>query len=449
MDGSPVDGWEDELERWLAPFLARLGRKEQRRWAPFYLRGLLLPGERKSVEPMAARVAPGDLQQLHHFVSTSPWATAPLEEELVRAADRLVGGPDAVLVVDDTALVKQGRRSVGVKRQYCGQLGKRANCQSLVSLTLARAEVPVGVGLRLFLPEDWCGDATRRAAAGVPDTVAYRPKWRIALDEIDRVLASGARFGAVLADAEYGRAAEFRAGLAERRLPYAVGIMPVQQVYPADVTLAFPERKPTGRPRKHPAPSATSVGAAELLEARPAAFRTVSWRTGTKGPLRAEFAALRVRVADGPAAAGGRHLPGDEVWLVGEHRTSGERKYYLSNLPPDAPLEVLAALIKARWVCEQMHQQLKDELGLDHFEGRSWRGLHHHALLCQLAFAFLQHLRLGGEKNRRRGRARATAPAEPARRPAAHPGGSDPRPPALPALPAALRSPLPPLKVAG
>ena len=343
MEGTSADGWEAELERWLGPFLARLRRKEQRRWAPFYLKGLILPGERKSVEPMAARVAPADTQQLHHFVSTSPWATAPLEDELVKAADRLVGGPDAALVVDDTALVKQGRRSVGVKRQYCGQLGKKANCQSLVSPTLASAGVPVGVGLRLFLPEDWGGDAGRRAAAGVPEAVAYRPKWKIALDEIDRVLASGARFGAVLADAEYGKAAEFRAGLDERRLAYAVGILPTQKVYPADVTLSLPERKPTGRPRKHPVPSAASVGAAELVESRPAAFRTVSWRTGTKGPLQAEFAALRVRVADGPAAAGGRHLPGEEAWLVGEHRASGERKYHLSNLPAETPLEVLAA----------------------------------------------------------------------------------------------------------
>jgi SRSO17 transposase len=449
MDGSLAGGWEDELERWLEPFLARLRRKEQRHWAPFYLKGLILPGERKSVEPMAARVAPGDLQQLHHFVSTSPWATAPMEEELVRAADRLVGGPDAVLAVDDTALVKQGRHSVGVKRQYCGQLGKRANCQALVSLTLARAEVPVGVGLRLFLPEDWGADAERRAAAGVPEAVAYRPKWRIALDEIDRVLASGARFGCVLADAEYGRTAEFRAGLTERRLPYAVGIMPAQQVYPADVTLAFPDRKATGRPRKHPVPSVPSVGAAELLEARPATFRAVSWRAGTKGPLEAEFAALRVRVADGPVAARGRHLPGEEAWLVGEHRATGERKYYLANHPADIPLETLAALIKARWVCEQMHQQLKDELGLDHFEGRSWRGLHHHALLCLLAFAFLQHLRLGGKKRRHLAPARSTAPAEPARRPAPHPGGAHPRAPALPPLPAALRAPPPALKLAG
>src|ERR687886_131690 len=232
MDGSPAEGWEGELERWLAPFLARLRRKAQRGWAPVYLKGLILPGERKSIEPMAARVAPGDLQQLHHSVSASPWAAAPLEGELVKAADRLAGGPDAVLVVDGTALVKQGRHSVGVERQYCGQLGKKANCQSLVSLTLARAEVPVGVGLRLFLPEDWCGDAERRAAAGVPEAGAHRPKRAIALDEVHRVLASGARFGCVLADAEYGKAAEFRAGLGERRLAYAVGVLPAQKVDP-------------------------------------------------------------------------------------------------------------------------------------------------------------------------------------------------------------------------
>jgi SRSO17 transposase len=449
MDGSPTEGWEDELERWLEPFLERLRRKAQRRWAPFYLKGLILPGERKSIEPMAARVAPADTQQLHHFVSTSPWVTAPLEEELVRAADRLVGGPDAVLVVDDTALVKQGRHSVGVKRQYCGQLGKKANCQALVSLTLARAEVPVCVGLRLFLPEDWCADAGRRAAAGVPEAVGYRPKGQIALDEIDRVLAAGARFGCVLADSEYGKAAEFRHGLSERSLSWAVGILPTQKVYPADVTLADPERKATGRPRKHPVPSADSVAAAGLIEARPAAFRAIAWRTGTKGLLRAEFAALRVRVADGPVAARAQHLPGAEAWLVGEHRANGERKYYLANHPADTPLETLATLIKARWACEQMHQQMKDELGLDHFEGRSWRGLHHHALLCQLAFAFLQHLRLGGKKRPDPTRARTATPTEPASDPAAHRGGSDPHPPALPALPAALRASPSAMNVAG
>jgi SRSO17 transposase len=172
-----VPGWERDLERWLEPFLVRLSRQAQRRWAPVYLQGRLLPGERKSIEPMASRVAPGAVPQLHHFVST--WATAPLEDELVRQAERLVGGPDAVLVIDDTALVKQGKHSVGVQRQYCGQLGKRANCQALVSLTLARGDVPVCIGLRLFLLERGSGALPSRRGAGgdqLPAEVADRAR---------------------------------------------------------------------------------------------------------------------------------------------------------------------------------------------------------------------------------------------------------------------------------
>ena len=256
-----------------------------------------------------------------------------------------------------------------------------------------------------------------------------------------------------------------RHGLGERNLPWAVGILPArkaypadvtlplptQKVYPADVTLSCPAREATGRPRKHPVPSAVGVGvaAAELIEARPAAFRAISWRTGTKGPLKAEFAALRVRVANGLVATRGQHLPGEEAWLVAEHRPTGERKYYLANHPADTALETLAALIKARWVCEQMHQQMKDELGLDHFEGRSWRGLHHHTLLCQLAFAFLQHLRLGGKKRQHPARARTATRAEPASDPAPHRGGSFPHPAALPTLPAALQPSPPAMNVAG
>src|SRR5918911_322046 len=295
-------GWERDLERWLEPFLDRLSRQAQRRWAPVYMKGLLLPGERKSVEPMAGRVAPGDVQQLHHFVSTSPWATAPLEEELVRHAEQLVGGPAAVLVIDDTALVKQGTHSVGVQRQYCGQLGKRANCQALVSLTLARDEVPVCVGLRLFLPAAWAADPERCRAAGVPDGTGHRPKWRIALDEIDRLRTAGATFGCVLADAEYGKAAAFRQGLSERKLRWAVGIMPAQQVYPIAVTLTAAEPGPRrGRPAKHPVPSPPAVSAATLFEQLPPrAFRRMAWRRGTKGPLTAAFAAVGVRVPEGP-----------------------------------------------------------------------------------------------------------------------------------------------------
>jgi SRSO17 transposase len=439
--------WQAEFGAWLAPFLARLGRKEQRRWAPVYLQGLLGPGERKSVEPMAARVAPGDVQQLHHFIAASPWAVAPLEEELVRAADRLVGGPGAVLVIDDTALVKQGRHSVGVARQYCGELGKRANCQVLVSLTLARHEVPVGVALRLFLPERWAGDRARRIKAGVPDEITGRPKWRIALDELDRIRAAGATFGGVLADAEYGKAAEFRRGLSARGLTWAVGILPTQKVYPADATVAPVPPKATGRRPKRPRPSAESRSAEAIFAALPeAAFRSVTWRRGTKGDLEAEFAALRVRVADGPVAARAQHLPGDEAWLVCERRTSGERKYYLANHPAETAFEALAAAIKARWVCEQAHQQLKDELGLDHFEGRGWLGLHHHALMTLIALCFLQHLRLGGKTHGRLPRAAARAVA--AAGAAAPRRGPELLPAPLPPLPAARPLSPPTLNVA-
>lgn len=448
MRPSPLPGWEQDLERWLVPFVAGLRRAEQGRWASVYLKGLILPGERKSVEPMAARVAPGDVQQLHHFLSSSPWSTAPLEDELIRQADRLLGGPEAVLVVDDTALVKQGKHSVGVARQYCGQLGKRANCQALVSLTLARGEVPVCVALRLFLPKAWADDWERRAVTGVPDEVEGRSKGQTALAEIDRLLAQGVRFGCVLGDAEYGKAAAFRHGLSARGLPWALGIAPNQKVYPAEVTLTWPTPKPNGRPRKHPAPSARSVGAAALFAAMPdEAFRTLSWRRGTKGPLRAAFAGVRVRIADGPAMANAQHLPGDEVWLVCEHRSTGERKYHLSNLPTETSLERLAALIKARWSCEQAHQQMKEELGLDHLECRSWRALEHHALLTMLAFLFLQHLRLR-EKSLPSGGRQPTAAAEPARRAPPDRARLHPRHAALPALPAADRVPPATLNVA-
>lgn len=413
-----MTGWHDEFLDWLAPFLQAFGRAEQRHWAPRYLEGLLGPGDRKSVEPMAARVCPGHTQQLHHFVSTSPWATAPLEHVLATTAAALVGGPEAVLIIDDTALPKQGRHSVGVARQYCGALGKRANCQVLVSLTLARQEVPMPLALRLYLPEAWASDVERRARAKVPTAVTFQTKGEIALAELDRVVAAGVRFGVVLADAGYGTAAEFRAGLSGRGLTWAVGILGVQKVYPADVTLTPPVTGHPGRPPKHPVPSAPSVPAEAMIDRLgPRAFRRSTWRMGTKGPLHVQVAAVRVRVADGPLMARAQHLPGDAAWLVCERRATGERKYYLTNHPAHTARVHLLRAIKARWACEQAHQQLKEELGLDHFEGRSWLGLHHHALLTMIAFAFLQHRRLAaahaagaavaGHEARRRERRRA------------------------------------------
>jgi SRSO17 transposase len=400
-------GWNDALSEWLEPFLARLGHKARRRMCPLYVAGLIGPGERKSVGPMAERLAPGDYDQLHHFVSSAVWDTGPLEEELAIQANRLVGGPEAILVIDDTSLPKKGSHSVGVAPQYASALGKNANCQTLVSLTLAKNEVPVAVGLKLFLPESWTGDVARMRRAGVPEVCrAARTKPEIALAEIDRLLAAGLTFGTVLADAGYGLSAPFRQGLSARGLTWAVGIGRHQKVYPAQVSLIFPVAG-RGRPRKHAVPDLLSISAEAILA--DATWTELSWRTGTKGPLRAKFAALRVRIADGAPQRiwdkGQQHLPGEEAWVIGEHRLSDERKYYLSNLPADTDLLTLAATIKARWICEQAHQQMKEELGLDHFEGRSWQGLHRHVLMTMIAYAFLQHRRLkagGGKKNRSR-----------------------------------------------
>jgi len=386
--------WAQELDEWLAPFVDALGHKSRRPWAPLYVRGLLGPGDRKSIQPMASRIAPKEHEQLHHFVATSPWDSAPLEAVLACKGQRLLGGADAALIIDDTTLLKQGKHSVGVARQYSGAAGKRANCQALVSLTLARAEVPFPLALRLFLPEEWTADAARCRKAGVPEErITARTKSQIALEELDRLIAAGVEFGWVLADAGYGTSADFRRALSARGLHWAVGIVKTQKVYPTDVKLLPPPPpKPKGRPPKHPVPTAERESVEAVLAALP--WRRVTWRHGTKGPLWARFAAVRVRVADGPLNSRAQHLPGEEAWLVGEERSSGEVKYYLTNHPPRTSLRRIAGTIKARWACEQAHQQMKEELGLDHFEGRSWSGLHHHAVLTMIAYGFLQHLRL-------------------------------------------------------
>lgn len=415
--------WEGDLARWLEPFLAHLSHRARRAMCPLYVAGLIGPGDRKSVQPMAERLGFATHDRLHHFVSSAAWDAAPLEAELLAKADALVGGRDASLVIDDTALPKKGTRSVGVAPQYASALGKNANCQTLVSLTLARREVPIPVALRLFLPETWTSDPKRLARAGVPEAERVpRTKPDIALGELDRVRAAGVRFGVVLADAGYGISATFRAALSARGLLWAVGIPRIQKAFPAEVAMVAPP--PSRRPSSQAlVPATEAVSAEALLEGE--VWRTIAWRRGTKGPLKAAFAARRVRVADGPAVRlhgrNNQHMPGEAVWLVGERRSSGERKYYLSNLPAETPLRRLASVIKARWVCEQAHQQLKEELGLDHFEGRSWTGLHRHALMTLIAFSYLQHQRLAAARWGKK--SRTSASAEPAR------GPGSPRPP--------------------
>jgi hypothetical protein len=250
---------------------------------------------------------------------------------------------DAVLVIDDTALPKKGTHSVGVAPQYASALGKTSNCQTLVSLTLARDEVPVMMALRLFLPESWTSDRARLRRAGVPaEYRTARTKPEMALAEIDRVIAAGARFGCVLADAGYGMSAPFRQELTARKLAWAVGIPRHLKVYPANVQMVWPVAK-RGRPRQRHVPDILSIPAEDMLAN--AQWHTISWRTGTKGKLKARFAAVRVRVADGPPQRirdkGQQHLPGDEAWLIGEHRMSGEKKYYLANLPAKTDLRTL------------------------------------------------------------------------------------------------------------
>ena len=344
-----IPGGGADLDRWLAPFLEVMGRKTRRTWAPLYLRGLLGAGERKSLQPMAARLGLGGHDQLQHFIARPAWDDAPLWSVLAHQADKLVGGPTAWLVINDAALPKKGTMSVGVAPQYCGQLGKKANCQSLVSLTLAQGEVPVPVGLRLFLPKEWTDDPSRCARTGVPEAaMAARGKGEIALDELDRLTATGLRFGTVLADAGYGASAAFRQDLDTRGLRWAVGILRNQKVYSTAVLLV-----PLQGPGRKPVPSEEPLEAEKVLTAQN--WRRITWRQGTRGALAARFAAVRIRAGDGAVWGNNRHLPGEDAWLIGEWRSGGERKYYLSNLPADTALPAPAAAIKGRWVCEQTH----------------------------------------------------------------------------------------------
>ena len=389
------DWQEADLERWLTPYLEALGNKTRRRMCPAYIAGLIGPGDRKSIQPMAARSNAIPYDRLHHFIGAGLWDSAPMEATLWKQADELVGGDGSWLIVDDTALPKKGKASVGVAPHYATALGKNANCQTMVSVTLASGEVPLMLSLRLSLPESWTSDVARMQKAGAPMPLQeYRTKPEIAIEEIDRVIAAGLRFGCVLADAGYGLFAPFRQALSERDLRWAVGIPRHQRVYPADVQLSYPNAG-RGRRRMRHVPDVKSMAAHAMLEG--AKWREVGWRKGTKCRLTARFAVMSVRIADGAPqridSAGAQHMPGEEAWPVGERRSNGERKYYLANLPGDTPIKALAGAIKARWVCEQAHQQLKGELGLDHLEGRSWTGLHRHALIM-MAYAFLQSRRL-------------------------------------------------------
>jgi SRSO17 transposase len=363
----------------------------------------LLPTERKSVEPMAAMVDPEHVgarhQSMHHFVSAAAWS----DEAVLRAAYRWGveplrkhGGIDA-WVVDDTGMPKKGEKSVGVARQYCGATGKQDNCQDAVSVSVVNEAGSIPVAYRLYLPEEWAKDRARRAKAGVPKEIEFQTKWQIALDHIDRAIAEGVPRAPVVADAGYGNVVEFREGVTERHLPYVVAIQSNTSAWPpGEGPLPPAEYRGTGRvprwqrrDREH-----RPVSVLQLAQSLPpSSFRTVNWREGTTGNMQSRFAAVRVR----PAHKDDRRTePRPEEWLLIEW-PCGEKeptKYWLSTLPQRTPLRHLVRIAKIRWRVERDYQELKDELGLDHYEGRSWRGFHHHASLCIAAYAFLMAERL-------------------------------------------------------
>ena len=397
MTESEIEKCRKRLEQFLADLVEPLGRRERRHWSSVYVRGLLLDGERKSIEPMAARLAEGNVQAMQQLIGQSPWAWAPVWQRL---AQRMTAelAPEPAWVIDDTGFPKQGRHSVGVERQYSGTLGKTANCQVAVSLHQAGSEESTILGWRLYLPESWTGDAARRAEAGLPETVEFRTKWQLALELIDEALAWGLRPGVVLADAAYGEVTEFRDGLEARKLRYAVGVPSSLGVWTEAPRLHKLKARGRGRP-----PTAYHYGAQRPCSVREVAdkaggWKQVRWREGTKGWLESRFYACRVQPSH---EFNEGQPPHPEVWLLVEW-PRGEKepvKYFLCDLPEHYTLRRLVRITKSRWKVEQDYQQLKEELGLDHYEGRSWTGWHHHVTLVMLAHAFLTLERLRNKKN--------------------------------------------------
>jgi SRSO17 transposase len=374
--------------------LAPLPRGDQRRWGEVYLRGLMLDGKRKSIEPMAGRLADGDEQCLQQFVNRSPWEWQPVRRRLAWKLSAAIA-PQA-WIVDDTSFPKFGRDSVGVARQYCGALGKVANCQVGVSINAASDEASCPLDWRLFLPEEWDNDRERRAKTHLPTEERHRPKWRLALEMLDGLRAEGLEPPVIVGDGGYGDISELRLGLEQRELGYVLQVKGGTSAYPEDAHPDAPLYSGTGRPPKPRYRAKRSSLRTLALAAGRDALRTIAWREDSRGKLASRFLALRVRLANVQLrrAAGAEELP--LAWLVCEWPDDADEpvKYWLSNLPEETPLERLVALAKLRWRIEHDYRELKDALGLDHFEGRSFRGWHHHVTLVSLAHAFLTLERL-------------------------------------------------------
>jgi SRSO17 transposase len=388
----------ERFEKYTSVLMREVGHADRAEPLRLYCAGLLLPGERKSVEPMAARLTPGRVrsthQRMHHLVADSPWSDTRILAAVRGYALPVfeVHGGTAAWIVDDTGIPKKGKHSVGVARQYCGVLGKQENCQVAVSLSAANERLSLPIAYELYLPEVWAESKQRRQEAGVPDAVTFRTKPEIALEQIREAVEQGVPHGVVLADAGYGNTTAFREGITALGLTYAVGIQSTTTVWPwgqASLPPAVP--RPTGRPpalRRRDADH-QPVPIRELAEGvERRRFRTVTWRQGVRTPLRSRFCSLRIRPAHRDYWL---REPRAEEWLLIEWPTGQKEptKYWLSTMPADTTLTTLVKIVKLRWRIERDYQELKDELGLDHYEGRGWRGFHHHAALCIAAYGFL------------------------------------------------------------
>jgi SRSO17 transposase len=370
-----------------------LVRCDQRAKGEQYVRGLLLEGRRKSIQPMAARLPDGDEEGLQHFITDSPWDDEPVRRRLARRMTAEIE-PEG-WIVDDTGLPKDGRFSPGVAHQYCGALGKTANCQVLVSVNAASDRASCPLQWRLFLPKSWDQDQQRRRRARIPEQRRHVPKWQLALEIIDQLLQYGLKRRVVQADGGYGDITAFRVGLETRDLEYVVQVKGGQtSAQPAGAVPVAPDYQGRGRPPVARYPDPPSSLRELVLAADREQVRTVTWREGDRGPLSSHFIALRVRPANDAQRDQDGVLP--ERWLLAEWPPSKDEpiKYWLSNLAPETPLVTLVRMAKLRWRVEHDYRELKQCLGLDHYEGRTFCGLHHHLTCVTVAHAFLTHCRL-------------------------------------------------------
>jgi SRSO17 transposase len=378
------------LTRWLDQFRGCFGHRAQHVSLRQYVEGLLGDSARKSMAAMLERISePTSYQAFQHFITHAPW-----EAEVVwRRLRAVVPARTGILILDETSFPKSGPHSVGVARQYCGALGKVANCQVAVTAALWTGQRAWPMGALLYLPEAWTTDRARRAAAQIPATVRFQEKWRLAVTLVRRTRAAGVTLTAVVADAEYGDNTTVRQTLHRWRLPYAVGISPTLTAFRGTPTLRIDRTRPRPRNRRGGWPDQEPVAVRSLSEAvAPRAWRRVTWRNGTNPPWEADFAALRVT----PATDWRRRRLAPEVWLLCERGRgpTGRRKHYLVSLPATASLAQLVRLAHQRWAIEQHYQDLKTELGLDHFEGRTYPGWQHHLVISAVAYTFVQRERM-------------------------------------------------------